>query len=81
MARIVPMGIERWASFRSPERFEPAMIPGKKKKGTSEGKRERGRKRNEYLLRNEQTCPFEIMDAIERCTCHRREEDSHQQRE
>lgn len=27
MARIVPMGIERWASFRSPERFEPAMIP------------------------------------------------------
>lgn len=27
MARMVPMGMERWASFRSPERLEPAMIP------------------------------------------------------
>lgn len=35
MARIVPMGIERWASFRSPERFEPAMIPGKERERVS----------------------------------------------
>lgn len=27
MARIVPIGMERWASFKSPERLEPAMIP------------------------------------------------------
>lgn len=31
MARMVPMGMERWASFRSPDRFEPAMIPEEKK--------------------------------------------------
>lgn len=30
MARMVPMGMERWASFRSPDRFEPAMIPVEK---------------------------------------------------
>lgn len=27
MARIVPMGIDFWASFRSPDLFDPAMIP------------------------------------------------------
>lgn len=27
MARIVPVGIDFWASRRSPERLEPAMIP------------------------------------------------------
>lgn len=27
MARIVPVGIDFWASRRSPDRFEPAMIP------------------------------------------------------
>lgn len=32
MARMVPMGMERWASFRSPDRLEPAMIPGDKEK-------------------------------------------------
>jgi hypothetical protein len=26
-ALIVPMGIERWASARSPERFDPAIMP------------------------------------------------------
>lgn len=30
MARMVPIGMERWASFRSPERLEPAMIPEEK---------------------------------------------------
>lgn len=54
MARIVPMGIERWASFRSPERFEPAMIPGKKNKARGKESGKEG-ERNEYLLRNEQT--------------------------
>lgn len=28
MARMVPMGIDFWASRKSPERLEPAMIPG-----------------------------------------------------
>lgn len=27
MAKIVPVGIDFWASRRSPDRFEPAMIP------------------------------------------------------
>lgn len=27
MARMVPVGIDFWASRRSPERLEPAMIP------------------------------------------------------
>lgn len=27
MAKMVPVGIDFWASLRSPERFEPAMIP------------------------------------------------------
>lgn len=27
IARMVPMGMDFWASRRSPERFEPAMIP------------------------------------------------------
>lgn len=27
MAAMVPMGIDFWASRRSPERLEPAMIP------------------------------------------------------
>lgn len=27
MARMVPMGIDFWASRRSPDRLEPAMIP------------------------------------------------------
>lgn len=29
MARMVPTGIDFWASRRSPERFEPAMMPSK----------------------------------------------------
>lgn len=27
MARMVPVGIDFWASLRSPERLDPAMIP------------------------------------------------------
>lgn len=30
IAKMVPMGMDFWASFKSPDRFEPAMIPGKK---------------------------------------------------
>ncbi len=33
MASMVPMGMERWASFRSPERFDPAMIPDTQSSG------------------------------------------------
>lgn len=32
IARMVPIGMERWASFKSPERLEPAMIPASKQK-------------------------------------------------
>lgn len=43
MARMVPMGIDFWASRKSPERLEPAMIPGgaaeKKKKSIKQAKR------------------------------------------
>lgn len=28
MARMVPTGMDFWASRKSPERFEPAMMPG-----------------------------------------------------
>lgn len=28
IARMVPMGMDFWASLKSPDRFEPAMIPG-----------------------------------------------------
>lgn len=31
---MVPMGMERWASLRSPERLEPAMIPEENKNKT-----------------------------------------------
>ena len=31
MAAIVPIGIDFWASFRFPERFDPAIIPGEMK--------------------------------------------------
>lgn len=27
MAKMVPVGIDFWASLRSPDRFEPAMMP------------------------------------------------------
>lgn len=27
MARMVPVGMDFWASLRSPERLDPAMIP------------------------------------------------------
>lgn len=27
MARMVPMGMDFWASCKSPDRFDPAMIP------------------------------------------------------
>lgn len=27
MAMMVPVGIDFWASLRSPDRFEPAMMP------------------------------------------------------
>ena len=27
MAQMVPVGMDFWASLRSPDRFEPAMIP------------------------------------------------------
>lgn len=30
MAAMVPMGIDFWASRKSPERLDPAMIPGEK---------------------------------------------------
>lgn len=29
MARMVPMGIDFWASRKSPERLEPAMMPAR----------------------------------------------------
>lgn len=32
MARIVPMGMDFWASFRSPDLFDPAMIPVDRRK-------------------------------------------------
>lgn len=28
IARMVPMGMDFWASRKSPDRFDPAMIPG-----------------------------------------------------
>lgn len=31
MAIIVPIGIDLWASLRSPDLFDPAIIPGIKK--------------------------------------------------
>lgn len=31
MARMVPVGMDFWASRRSPERLEPAMMPGKER--------------------------------------------------
>ena len=34
MAAMVPMGIDFWASRRSPERLEPAMIPKQVNKHT-----------------------------------------------
>ena len=34
MAAIVPRGIEYWAFFKFPERFEPAIIPKIEKKQT-----------------------------------------------
>lgn len=30
MARMVPVGIDFWASLRSPDRFEPAMMPAER---------------------------------------------------
>lgn len=30
MARMVPVGMDFWASRRSPERLEPAMMPGER---------------------------------------------------
>lgn len=43
MAAMVPMGIDFWASRRSPERLEPAMIPEQaiRKKIRSKGTRKR----------------------------------------
>lgn len=37
MARMVPMGMDLWASRRSPDLLEPAMIPGRTKANTAEG--------------------------------------------
>jgi hypothetical protein len=31
MARMVPVGMDFWASLRSPERLEPAMIPANRR--------------------------------------------------
>lgn len=43
IARIVPMGMDFWASLKSPDRFEPAMIPARG-----------GHNRNQtYLFKNE----------------------------
>lgn len=36
IARMVPMGIDFWASRKSPDRFEPAMMP-KGEKGGKKG--------------------------------------------
>lgn len=33
MARMVPVGMDFWASRRSPERLEPAMMPGERGDG------------------------------------------------
>lgn len=35
MAAMVPMGIDFWASRRSPERLDPAMIPVEKVEANS----------------------------------------------
>lgn len=32
IARMVPTGMERWASFKSPERLDPAMIPERRRR-------------------------------------------------
>lgn len=36
---MVPIGMERWASFKSPERLEPAMIPEQTQKNLKTLKR------------------------------------------
>lgn len=33
MARMVPVGMDFWASRRSPERLDPAMMPGERGDG------------------------------------------------
>lgn len=34
IANMVPIGMDLWASRRSPDRFEPAIIPGRQQIGT-----------------------------------------------
>lgn len=38
MARMVPVGMDFWASRRSPERLEPAMMPGGKRDSATVGR-------------------------------------------
>lgn len=38
MARMVPVGMDFWASRRSPERLEPAMMPGEREDSATVGR-------------------------------------------
>lgn len=38
MARMVPVGMDFWASRRSPERLEPAMMPEEREDGATVGR-------------------------------------------
>lgn len=42
MAAMVPMGMDFWASRRSPERLEPAMMPGRQRDRSVEGQKRGG---------------------------------------
>lgn len=42
MAMMVPVGIDFWASLRSPDRFEPAMMPAETDRQAELSRRSRG---------------------------------------
>lgn len=71
MARMVPMGIDFWASRKSPERLEPAMIPG----GAAEKKNYQSNKQKET---KKQVCEEKNTAVL---TGDRREVDADQQSE
>lgn len=85
IAKMVPIGMERWASLRSPERLEPAMIPEEQDKIISnitptwfaqKQILQTHNTRNIYLcsiLKSHYTAGLAIH------TCDRWEEDAHQQ--
>lgn len=45
IAIMVPMGMDLWASRRSPDLFEPAIIPERKKERKEERKKEKRKKK------------------------------------